>query len=127
MVVDSNILIRHLVNDEPDQANKARKFLNSGTRFTIADVTVAEVYWVLRRVYRNDKHVVITMLEAIIGKPEVFCNRKLLKMTFSYLKEHNVSFIDAYTAAFANVHDDSVVVSFDHDFDKIDGITRQEP
>jgi predicted nucleic acid-binding protein len=127
MVIDSNILIRHLTNDNPVQAKKARTLLNSQDRLTIPDVTIAEVYWVLRRVYGHDKKDVVQMLAGIIHKPEVFCNKKLLQETFTVLRSKNISFIDAYTASFAIIHDDSVVASFDKDFDKIKSISRKEP
>lgn len=50
---DTNLLVRHLTEDDPDQLRVVRRELDRassrGTSIWIADVTLVETFWVLQR------------------------------------------------------------------------------
>ncbi len=50
--VDTNILVRHLTADPPDQARRATDFLAAGHQLMLADLVVAETIYVLESFYR---------------------------------------------------------------------------
>lgn len=55
------------------------------------------------------------------------CNSTLLLLALDILKQHNISFIDAYAVASTQINSDNKIVSFDEDYDKIKGVKRVEP
>ena len=127
MVVDSDIIIRFLTNDDLTKARRFQAKLLSKQKFTLTDVTFAEVYWTLRSFYKFTKTQVVDCLEALIITPSITCNRDILENTLRLLRSKNISFIDAYTAAYASSKEDGQVMSYDRGFDKISGISRHEP
>ena len=126
MIVDTDVIIRYLTNDDPRKADRFKTFLSSGKKAQLTDVTFAEVYWTLISFYKVKNQEVLSMLEALIASPAISANVTVLGTTIEILREHNISFIDAYTAASAK-QSDKTVLSFDRDFDKIGGIKRIEP
>lgn len=127
MVVDTNVIVRFLAQDDIQQAERARALFQKTTkRLVIPDLVFAEVFWVMRTVYNVDTNRIIEPLLSLIRLKQVYCNQKVLELTFHHLL-NNKSFIDAYIAAFTQIHDDGVIVSFDKGISKIEGITRKEP
>lgn len=127
MVVDSDVIIRFLTNDDLAKAKKFQDALLSKQKFTLTDVTFAEVYWTLRSFYKFTKPKIINCLQALIIMPSIICSRGLLENTLRLLQSRNISFIDAYTASFATVKETGEILSYDRGFDKIPGISRREP
>ncbi len=127
MVVDSDIIIRFLTKDDLAKAKKFQDKLLSKQKFTLTDVTFAEVYWTLRSFYKFTKSKILNCLEALIITPSIACNRDILEGALRLLKSKNISFIDAYTAAYAVSKENGKVMSFDRGFDKIPNISRSEP
>jgi len=126
MIIDTDVIIRYLTNDDPQKSERFILFLRSGQKVQLTDVTFAEVYWTARSFYKMKKPVALSMLEALINQSSIMSNKALLSQTMEILRQHTVSFIDAYTAAAASLSD-KTVLSFDHDFDKIPVIKRIEP
>lgn len=72
--LDSNIIVRHLTGDDPEQAAAARTLLGSLTATEPGYLTVvgiAEIYWTLRRLYKIDRAAIIAALEQVIGAKEI--------------------------------------------------------
>ena len=69
--VDSNILVRHLTGDPPDQARRATAFLQAGQDLVLVDLVVAEVVYVLESVYEVERERVAELLRAVIGFPAI--------------------------------------------------------
>lgn len=127
MIVDSDVIIRFLTNDDLVKAKKFQDALVSKQKFTLTDVTFAEVYWTLRSFYKFTKPRIINCLQALIIMQSIICDRELLENTLRLLQSRNISFIDAYTAAFAIVKGSGKILSYDRGFDKIPGVSRREP
>jgi len=68
--VDTNVLVRYLVQDHPQQASQATRVLEqSCTRETpgrVALMVLCELVWVLRRAYGYEKSVVVEVLERLL-------------------------------------------------------------
>jgi predicted nucleic acid-binding protein len=47
---DSNVVVRHLTGDPPDQAQRASEFLRGGEALILVDLVVAELVYVLELV-----------------------------------------------------------------------------
>ena len=81
--LDTNILVRYLTQDDPDQARKAaleiEKGLAEGQQFFIADLVMCELVWVLETAYGYDRREIVPALENILRTRQFqFENKDLL-------------------------------------------------
>jgi len=127
MVVDTDILIRYLTYDDEDKAERVIAFFEQNKNLILTDVTFAEIYWTLHSFYSLSKEQIIEKFRELFRLNYFQCNKLILQKTCDILEKHNTSFIDAYTAAYAQMHSDNKVVSFDKGYDKVKGIKRIEP
>lgn len=61
--VDTNVLVRLLVADDPRQTNRAEAFLAAGRPVWISSVVLVETVWVLSAVYGWRKPQLVAMLD----------------------------------------------------------------
>jgi predicted nucleic acid-binding protein len=127
MILDTDVIIRFVTNDDEGKAGRVEKMLKSKKKIELLDVTVAEIYWVLRSYYEFRKAKIVEVLRSLVGYKKVKCNREVLSECLKILEETNTSFVDAYVAAWAKTKDDGKVMSFDKGFDKLEGIKQIEP
>ncbi len=104
--LDTNILVRHLVQDDPVQSQKATALieerLTEGNPGFISTVVMVETAWVLERSYSLADHEIAGAIERILqiesliveNQPEVFT-------AMTALKEGRGSFADALIGALA--------------------------
>lgn len=127
MVIDTDVVIRFLTRDDSQKAQRFERFLESGKKGIITDVTFAEIYWTLNSFYKFPKHKILNILEALISYKSISSNKEVLMYVIKILREQTISFIDAYTIAYAAIKNDAKILSFDKGFDKIKEIKRLEP
>ena len=64
--VDTNILVRYFVSDDPAQVRTADDFItqskNRGLRLYVDDVVLCEFVWVLRSAYKLDRQMIAAIL-----------------------------------------------------------------
>jgi predicted nucleic acid-binding protein len=126
--VDSNVLVRHLTGDPPDQARQATRFLHSGEQLILVDLVVAEVVYVLESVYRVGRARVAELVRAILGFSAVAVpDEALLLRTLEVYEAYGVHFAESYLAACAELSGVRVVASFDRDIDYVSTIRRLDP
>lgn len=68
--VDTNIVIRYLTGDDPEQAARARAAVGAGNVF-VGTTVMLESEWVLRSVYGHDRKEAVAALRSFAGLPEV--------------------------------------------------------
>lgn len=72
--IDTNVLIRYLVQDDPEQSAKAVRFLEKNCTIDnpghITLIILCEVVWVLKRAYQYPKKDILTALGAILSTAE---------------------------------------------------------
>jgi predicted nucleic acid-binding protein len=132
--LDTNIFLRHLLNDIPDQSKAARDlFVSIEQKRTLAwtsPLVIAEIIFVLENpktdnVARADLR---DQLLALVGLPNPKLERKqLYPRIFELYVTLPIDYVDAYHAALLEYYRQSELYSFDHDFDAVPGITRREP
>jgi predicted nucleic-acid-binding protein len=75
IALDTNILVRYAVADDPEQSAIAARLIE--TELTpdrpgfVSLVAVAELSWVLRRVYGGSADAVATILRALLSSPQI--------------------------------------------------------
>ncbi len=126
--VDSNVLIRHLTGDPPDQAERATAFLREAEELVLVDLVVAEIVYVLESVYEVERDRVAELVRACLGFPAVtVADRLLLLRTLELYEHYRIHFAESYLAACAELSAVGAVVSFDRGLDRVETIQRLEP
>lgn len=127
MLLDTNILVRHLTGEPTEQAHRASAFLRDAVSVELAALIVAELVYVLESVYERTRPQVAALVRAVLAHPPVHAPEELLLLRAVELYEiKRVHFAEAYLAACAE-QGDGLVASFDRDLDRIDSVTRVEP
>jgi len=73
VAIDTNVLLRHLLNDDPSQAQRAQACMQSATSVLITDVVLCETLWTLAgRRYRLSRDGLARVVLALLEEPR-FC------------------------------------------------------
>ena len=132
-VIDTNILIRSVVLDIPDQADQVKVLLGriaaDEVTGTVLPTVFLEVVFTLERQYGFPRAQVAKALLAVLEMVglRVVDRAQLLDATEIYRTRRGVSFADAYHCAMAREFHDGSLVSFDRKLDGIAGVMRSEP
>jgi predicted nucleic acid-binding protein len=126
--VDTNILVRHLTGDPPDQAARATKFLASADELLLTDLIVAEVVDVLESFYEVGRWQVAELVRAIISfRPVVVLDLAMLLRALEVYETDRLDFAEAYLVAQAERSGIGEVASFDRAIDRVTTVRRVEP
>ena len=71
IALDTNVWVRYVTNDEPDQAKRALAVLAGAEEIFVAKTTLLELEWVLRAAYELSAASIIRALRQILGLPNV--------------------------------------------------------
>jgi predicted nucleic acid-binding protein len=131
-VLDTNVLIRHLVNDHPDHSPRSSRLIariQSGEVRAIAPPTVFfETNYILRDKYGLTRAEVIDILGPLVSWRSLeIADRRSLVRAFELYGEHNISFADAYHVALAEREEPPQLMSFDRALSRISTTQRIEP
>jgi predicted nucleic-acid-binding protein len=65
--LDTNVLVRYLLRDDPVQAARAERELERNERFLIDSIVLCELVWVLETGYGSSRTEIAAALERILG------------------------------------------------------------
>jgi predicted nucleic acid-binding protein len=126
--VDTNILVRHLTGDPPEQAARASRFLAATDELLLADLVVAEVVYVLESFYEVPRARVAELVRAIIAFPAiVVLDAAMLLRALEVYETARLDFAEAYLVAQAERSGVGAVASFDKAIDRVTTVRRIEP
>ena len=117
--LDANVVLRFLRNDDAKQSPASAKLFASASagkvQLALSAVTVAEIFYVLARVYRHSRVDAAKTLAPLLQSAALTVeNRRRVLDALKRVVAANVDFGDAYLAATAVEHGDKVA-SFDYD------------
>ena len=92
--IDTNVVVRYLTDDEPEQAARAKAAVNAGSVF-VSTTVLLESEWVLRSVYGFTAGEVAAALRAFSGLPGVSVENPVLLAQALDLAEKGMDFADA--------------------------------
>ena len=130
--LDTNVLLRHLTQDEPRQSPRATALLARIERqelsVRIADTIVFETVFALERFYKASKPAIREQLTALLSLQgiELPAKARMASALDRYV-ELNISFADAYHAVLAESLGLRQIYSFDREFDRVESLRRLEP
>ena len=131
LILDTNVLVRFLVQDDPKQSAGASKLIaaaQSGALELVLDrMVVTELIYVLMGHYKRVRVDVANTILAIVQSPFVRADdESLLIDALLRFRDHGVDFVDAWLSAKAAALT-LPIASFDRDLDKFKDVTRHEP
>lgn len=112
VAVDTNVLIRAVVRDDPAQAKIAAKVLTDAELIAVATPCLCEFVWVLLRVYGFQPSDASTAIRALLAAENVEANRPAVEAGLSVL-EAGGDFADGVIAYEGNWLGGEAFVSFD--------------
>ncbi len=76
IVADTNVIIRSLIGDDPDQAKAASDLLHRATSIAIALPTFCEIAWTLSRRYKATSVEIKAAIVLLRSDPKIVCDRE---------------------------------------------------
>lgn len=129
VVIDTNLLIRYLVNDDARKAQIVDELLRKAGKgeihILIPTVVIAELVWVLESFYQMEAGEIADLVDSILNThgltvPDDIIVRSALKR----YRTERVDLVDAWTAAFAREKGANEIHTFDKKhFKGIEGVT----
>jgi len=119
VILDTNIVIRHLTQEPADQGQAATLLLKQTSDLVLLDVIAAEIVYVLESVYKMPREAVATALRALLSMRSVSAERgQVVKRSLDLYELERMHYTDAYLVAAAEAVGATQVASFDKGIDK---------
>lgn len=112
VAVDTNVLVRAVMRDDPAQADIAAKVLTEAQLIAVALPCLCEFVWVLLRVYSLKPSDVAAAIRALLAAANVEVNRPAVEAGLNVL-EAGGDFADGVIAYEGNWLGGEIFVSFD--------------
>jgi predicted nucleic-acid-binding protein len=131
--VDTNLFLRYLTNDIPEQANAIEALLRRAAAGEVLLVTnslvMAELVWTLESYYRLPPQSIQVKVLAILNTPGLEVREgDLVLQAVLWYAEKNVDFIDAYNTAWLLDQGIKTACTFDRKhFARFEGVSVTTP
>ena len=130
--LDTNVLLRHLLQDHPELSPRATAFLARVERGEVkvrtSEIVLFETVFTLQRWLHHPKSLIREKLLQLLGPPGIVLpHKRRLRRVFDLYVDLNLSFADAYHAVLMQELKLTTIVTFDEGFDRVPGITRVQP
>jgi len=113
--IDTNYIIRYLVNDDVEMADVAEEILTTKSVF-ISNEILAEVVYVLMGVYQIPKIDVADRLLELLNFDNILVSDKnIINKAFKIFKDRNLDFVDCLLCAYSKKDE---IVTFDRKLNK---------
>ncbi len=110
---DTNVLVRLLTADDPDQTARAEALLSQG-RLWISTVVLVETVWVLLSVYSWNKDQVLAMLRSLVDSRDFSLqDAQILRSSTEIYAESQADFADCLALELARSQDQLPFATFD--------------
>lgn len=70
--IDTNVLLRYLLQDDETQSKKAAKLVNGSVKVLVTDVVLTETLWTLKgKKYKATKDDILLVLDSLFKEPNI--------------------------------------------------------
>lgn len=116
--IDTNVLVRFLVNDDRAQAQVVRQYFNAAEKrretLFVPLLVVAETIWVLESGYNIERDAIVSVFNDLVLLPILeFQNRDVLQSAISSATHNRFGLADLLIAETANFSGCQSVLTFD--------------
>ena len=129
IALDTNVLVRFLVEDEKEQSRKAKKVIEKAMKdeedIFVPDLVLVETVWVLKRSYDLKKDDIVKVLRMLLTARRIrFESSDRLARTVSAYEKGRGGFSDYLIRELASEQGCATVVTFDRVLQKDSGFSR---
>ena len=117
IALDTNILVRFLVDDDRAQGDIANDLVNHKDGIFIAKTTLLELEWVLRHVYQIDKKTLAAGLTSLLGLSNATVES--VSQVAQAMKDFSKGMDFADALHLASTHGEMMTYTFDKKFAKL--------
>ena len=116
LMLDANMILRYLLNDHPDMADTVERLL-SRENVTVTIEVIAEVVYVLKRVYSLDRKTIASSVQRFLNlvTPK---DEDVLKEAVKTYGNQNLDFVDCVLYAYS-LHGGYEIATFDEKLKKL--------
>lgn len=130
--IDTNVLLRYLTRDDEQKAQQALSLLlkveQGEEKIITSPLVIFETIFTLQSFYKVPRQRIKELILPIIFLRGLqLVDKRVYEQAFDLYTTKNISFADAYNAAYMLSEQVPHIYSWDTDFDKIEGIVRLEP
>jgi len=116
--LDTNVLIRYIVQDDEKQSKLATAFIESQCSAEnpafINEITLCEVVWVLKCAYRYDKAIILNVLKQLLNSIDLqLASYQAVVLAYEDYEQGRADFSDYLIARINQRAGCQVTVSFD--------------
>ena len=89
IAIDTNVLLRHILQDDAQQSPKSSRLIESHTEVLITDIVLVETLWtLLGKKYQASREDIVTLIRSLITEPTIkFENPQAIWAAFSDFQE----------------------------------------
>lgn len=110
--IDTNILVRLFVSDDPIQQQKAITALDAADAVIVPTPVFCETVWVLLKLYQQDKRALCTQLMDFVTHPKLVYDKAIIAAGFALMQQGG-DFADGINEAAGKVLGAETFVTFD--------------
>ena len=126
---DTNVLLRLLLNDDPDQARQAQNLIDravaASDRVLLPDIVLCELEWVLESVYAFPRARIATTVRRLLDAEELaFVNRAAVGRALEHYTRGRADFSDYLLGESARLTGASTTYTFDRALSRSAGFNR---
>lgn len=118
IVIDTNIILRYLLEDNEELSKKAIEIIDNNQIFIPTEVIV-EASYVLKKVYQVEKDKIYKVIQLLLEMENVnFENKETIELAFKTYAEKNLDIVDCMLYAYAK-NEKYEVKTFDNKLAKL--------
>lgn len=123
---DTNVILRCFVDDDPEQARRARRFVASRCTPTspgfVDRVALCEMVWVLARGYRFDRTMIADVIARLLETSEIEVeDSDTVRAALRMFTDNNIDFADALIAETGRLRGCEATATFDRKAARLQG------
>jgi predicted nucleic-acid-binding protein len=129
ITADTNILLRVILDDEPEQARQARALMERASLIAVPVPVFCELVWTMRRLYKRRPDEVADAVEAILQVASVATDRPAVEAGIGMLRAGG-DFADGTIAWQGAAMGGEILATFDRDGLRLleaNGLAAAEP
>jgi len=118
VIVDTNIILRYLLNDDEKLNKKACEIIDSND-ILIPNEVIIEACYVLNKLYNVEKEIIYTLvIELMVQDNIFFTDRSLIYETFKAYSKANIDLVDCILYAYSKI-EGYEIKTFDKKLEKL--------
>jgi predicted nucleic-acid-binding protein len=127
--LDTNLLVRLAVGDDPEQTQQARRFVDRHCSAEVPgfinSVVLTEFVWVLARTYGyTHSEIAAAVDDLLAGKDRIVEHHEAVRAGVEDYRSGRLDFIDAIIGHINRAHGCEATATFDRKAAKLDGFVR---